>query len=196
MKKHDCYWAWFKGRDNQDELATWHKIFQRSPSPRLEFCKAKSSLDGCNSMLHDNWLDIPWVIIIRPLCFKPRMVSDKNTWRNIFFTIIFLCSFHKGIIVKRESPCYLPKVLVLGQKLILGKPSNCASNWWSGFPSNTNICVPISRFMPTTQWDLQYLWYTNMSTTTLSKILWTESMRGLKISFVAMLERPIDSGDF
>ena len=29
----------FKGRDNQDELATWHKIFQRSSSPTLEFCK-------------------------------------------------------------------------------------------------------------------------------------------------------------
>ena len=45
--------------DNQDELVTWHKIFQRSPSPRLEFWKAKSSLDGCDSVLHDDWLDIP-----------------------------------------------------------------------------------------------------------------------------------------
>ena len=49
----------------------------------------------------------------------------KNTRRNIF-TIIFLFSFHKGIIAKGESSCCLPKVLVLGQKLILGKPSNCA----------------------------------------------------------------------
>ena len=80
--------------------------------------------------------------------FKSRMVNDKNTWRNIF-TIIFLFSFHKGIIAKGESSCYLLKVLVLGQKLILGKPSNCASSWWSGFPSNTNLRVPISRFMPT-----------------------------------------------
>ena len=59
MKEHDGYWAWFKGRDNQDELATWHKIFQRSLSPTLEFCKAESSLDDrtligeCDSMLHD-----------------------------------------------------------------------------------------------------------------------------------------------
>ena len=30
------------------------------------------------------------------------MVSDKNTQRNIF-TIIFLCSFHKGIIAKDEN---------------------------------------------------------------------------------------------
>ena len=49
MNEYDCClasWAWFKGRDNQDELATWHKIFQRSSSPTLEFCKAESSLDG------------------------------------------------------------------------------------------------------------------------------------------------------
>ena len=75
-------------------------------------------------MLHDNWLDIPCVVILHPFCFKPWMVSDKNTRRNIF-TIIFLCSFHKSIIAKRWNSCYLPKVLVLGQKLILGKPSNC-----------------------------------------------------------------------
>ena len=52
MKEHDCYLAnraWLKGRDNQDELATWHEIFQRNPSPMLETCKAESSLDGQNS---------------------------------------------------------------------------------------------------------------------------------------------------
>ena len=98
-------------------------------------------------MLHGVWLDIPWVIIVHPFCFRPRMVSDNNTQRNIF-TIISLCSFHMGITTKGESSCCIPKMLVLGQKLILGKPSNY-SNWWSGFPSNTNLWVPISRFMPT-----------------------------------------------
>ena len=96
------------------------RCFQGSLSPSLNFV-AKLSLDGCDSMLHDDWLDLPCVVILHSFCFKPRMVSGKNTRSNIF-TIIFLCSFHKGIIVKRESPCYLPKVLVLGQKLILGKP--------------------------------------------------------------------------
>ena len=115
MKQNDCYlanWAWLKDRDNQDELATWHKIFQRSSSPTLEFCKAKSSLDGSDSMLHDDWLDIPWVIILHSFCFKPGMVSDKNTQRNIF-TNTFLCSFHKGITAKRwklmlspENACF------------------------------------------------------------------------------------------
>ena len=71
----------------------------------------------------------------------------KNTRWNIF-TIIFLFSFHKGITAKGESSCCLPKVLILGQKLVHGKPSNCVSNWWSGFPSNTNLRLPISRFMP------------------------------------------------
>ena len=165
MKENDCYlanWAWLKGRDNQDELATWHKIFQRSSSPTLEFCKAKSSLDGCDSMLHDDWLDIPWVIIVRPFCFKPRIVSDNNTRRNIFI-IMFLCSFHKGITAEGENSYYLSKVLVLGQKLILAKPSNCALSWWSDFFSNINLCVPIFKI--------------HASTTTLSKFWGIESIR-------------------
>ena len=110
VKEHDCYWAWFKGRDNQDELATWHRIFQRSPSSRLEFCKAMSSLDGCDSMLHDDWLDIPWVIIVHSFCFKPKMVSDRNTRRNMFI-IIFLCSLHKGIMEKIKAHVISQKCL-------------------------------------------------------------------------------------
>ena len=98
MKEHDCClanWAWLKGRDNQDESAYGTRFFQRSSSPTLEFCKAKSSLDGCDSVLHDGWLDIHCVVILHSFCFKPTMVSDKNTWKNIL-TIIFLCLFHKG----------------------------------------------------------------------------------------------------
>jgi hypothetical protein len=30
---------------------------------------------------------------------------------------------------KGESSCYLLKVFALGQKLVLRKPSNCASSW-------------------------------------------------------------------
>ena len=83
-----------------------------------------------------------------PFASNLEWLVTKNTRRNIF-TNIFLCLFHKGITVKGESSCYLPKVLVLGQKLVLGKPSNCISNWWSGFPSNTKLWVPIPRFLPT-----------------------------------------------
>ena len=54
-----------------------------------------------------------------------KWLVTKYTRRNIFI-IIFLLSFHKGITAKGESSCCLPKVLVLGQKLILGKPSNHA----------------------------------------------------------------------
>ena len=155
MKENGCYlanWACLKGRDNQNNLATWHKIFQKSPSPSLNFA-TKSSLDDrtlmceCDSMLHDDWLNIPDIVILHSFCFEPRMVSNKNSRRNIF-TIIFLCLLHKGIIAKGESSCYLLKVLALGQKLVLAKPSNCVSIWWSGFHSNTNLWVPISRFMP------------------------------------------------
>ena len=99
-------------------------------------------------MLHDNWLDIPCVVIPYSFCFRPRMVSGKNTRRNIFI-IIFLCSLHKGITAKGESSWYLLKVLVLGQKLVLGKPSNCVSKLVKWFPSNINLWVPISRFVPT-----------------------------------------------
>ena len=84
-------------------------------------------------MLHDDWMDIPYVVIPRSFCFKPEMVSDKNTQRNMF-TIIFLYLFHKDIIAKGENSCYLPKVLVLGQKLVLGKPSNCVSKLVKWFP--------------------------------------------------------------
>ena len=34
-------------------------FFDRSSSPGLEFCKAKSSLDRCDSILYGVWLDIP-----------------------------------------------------------------------------------------------------------------------------------------
>ena len=99
-------------------------VFKGKSIPQLEFCKAKSSLDGCDSMLHDDWLDIPWVVILHSFCFKPGMVSDKNTQRNIF-TIMFLGLFHKGITTEGKNSYYLPNVLVLGQELVLGKPSNC-----------------------------------------------------------------------
>ena len=90
------------------------RCFQGSLSPSLNFA-AKSSLDGCDSMLYDDSLDKPCVVILCSFCFKPEMVSDKNTRRNIL-TIIFICSFHKSITTKGENSCYLPKVLVLGQK--------------------------------------------------------------------------------
>ena len=80
-------------------------MFLEKSIPSLNFV-TKSSLDDrtlmseCDSMLHDDWLDIPCIVILRSFCFKPRMVSDKNTQRKIF-TNIFLCSFHKGIRAKK-----------------------------------------------------------------------------------------------
>ena len=59
--------------------------------------------------------NLEWLVIIIP--------------EGIFFIIMFLCSFHKAITAEGENSYYLPKVLVLGHKLVLGKPSNYVSNW-------------------------------------------------------------------
>jgi hypothetical protein len=73
MKGHGCYLAngaWLEGRDNQDNLATWHEMFLEKSIPSMNFA-TKSSFDDrtliceCDSMLHDDWLDIPCVIILR-----------------------------------------------------------------------------------------------------------------------------------
>ena len=111
MKEHDCYWAWFKGRDNQDELATWHKIFQRSPSPRLQFCKAKSSLDGCDSVLHDDWLDIPWVVIFYSFCFKPGWLVTKIP-EGIFSQLCFYAHFTRALQQKVKAHVISRKCLL------------------------------------------------------------------------------------
>ena len=138
MKEHDCYWAWFKGRDNQDELATWHKIFQRNPSPRLEFCKESQvwmDVIQCCMMIGWTYLESSSHSFF---AIKPGMVSDQNTQRNIFI-IIFLFLFHKGITVEGENSYYLLKVLALGQKLILGKPSNCTQVGEVSPPTSTFV---------------------------------------------------------
>jgi hypothetical protein len=76
---------------------------QQTSSPTLGFCRTESSLDGCDSMLHDNWLGIPCVDV-----FASNLEwLVKNTRRNIF-TIIFLRSFHKGITAEGENS-YIPK---------------------------------------------------------------------------------------
>ena len=38
-------------------------VFREVYPPSLNFA-AKSSLDGCDSMLYDDWLDIPGVVIL------------------------------------------------------------------------------------------------------------------------------------
>ena len=76
-------------------------------------------------MLHDDWLDIPCVIILYSFCFKPGMVSEKIP-KGIFSQLYFYSHFTRALQQKVKSLCCFLKVLVLGQKLILGKPSNRA----------------------------------------------------------------------
>jgi len=66
-----------------------------------------SSLDEFNSVLHDDWLDIPCTCLsfIWSSCSNPRKVSDKNTRRNIF-TIIIICSIHQVMLQIIKSSCY------------------------------------------------------------------------------------------
>jgi hypothetical protein len=129
-------------------------FFQRSPSPKLEFCKAKSRLDGHNLMLHDDWLDIPCIVILRHFCSKPRMVSDikypKECSYN-YISMLILRGYHNRrwkLKLSLKSSCFRTQARPW-------ETLNCVSSWRSGFPSNTNLCILISRFI---QWDLKYLW--------------------------------------
>jgi hypothetical protein len=97
-------------------------------------------LDGYDSILHNNWLDIPGVVIIHPFCSKPGMVSEKIP-EGIFLQLYFYTHFKKG---KRRKTS-----LALGQKLVLGKPSNYVQ-----VSEVVSPPIPILRF---TQRDLQYL---------------------------------------
>ena len=167
-------------------------MFLEKSIPQLEFCRKKSSLDGCDSMLHDDWLDIPCVLIPHSFCFKPRMVSDKNSRRNIF-TIIFLCLFHKGITGKRW-------------KLMLSLESayfRTEARPWETF----ELCFKLVKWFPLQHQPLcAYLKIRTMRSTIFMiniciynhpfKVFMNRKYEGLKISCVAMLERPIDSRIF
>ena len=59
---------------------------------------------------------------------------------GIFLQLCFYAHFTRaGIIEKSESSSYLPKVLALGQKLILGKPSNCTQVGEVVFPPTSTF---------------------------------------------------------
>ena len=104
---------------------------------------------------------------------------------------MFACSLHKGIIAKGESSCYLPKVLALGQKLVLGKPSNCTQVGEVVYP-------PTSTFVYLSQDSHNEI--CNMINTCIYnhpfKVFMNRKHEGVEDLVCAMLERPIDSGDF
>ena len=56
------------------------RCFQRTPSPRLEFCRMQNLAwmiefsYKCDSLLHNAWLNIPYVFIL-----FVEMISDKHT---------------------------------------------------------------------------------------------------------------------
>ena len=77
-------WAHHKGNNDQDNLATWHEMILRTPSPILEFCKMQNQAwmieFSCewDFMLHNAWLDIPYVFLL-----FIEMIRDKHTWRRL-----------------------------------------------------------------------------------------------------------------
>jgi hypothetical protein len=77
-------------------------------------------------MLHDDWLDIPCIVILHPFAPSLERLVTKIP-EGIFLQLYFYAHFTRA--KKSESSCYLSKVLALGHKLILGKPSNYALSW-------------------------------------------------------------------
>ena len=71
-------------------------MFLEKSIPQLEFCKAQSSLDGCDSMLHDDWLDIPCVTILHSFCFKPGWLVTKIL-EGIFSQLYFYAHFTRAL---------------------------------------------------------------------------------------------------
>ena len=99
-------------------------------------------------MLHDNWLDIPCIVIFHFFASNLEWLVTKIP-KGIFSPLYFYSHFTRALQQKVKAHVIFRKCLFGGQKLVLEKPSNYALSWWIGFPSNTNLCVPISRFMPT-----------------------------------------------
>jgi hypothetical protein len=66
---------------------------------------AKSRLDECDSMLYNDWLDIPMFVIPLIFCSKLGRVSDRNTQRNIF-TLKLYAHFTRAAQQKGEHLCY------------------------------------------------------------------------------------------
>ena len=120
-----------------------------------------------------------------------RLVTEIS--EGICSELYFYAQFTWALQKRSKSSCYLPKVLVLGHKLVLGKPSNYVSNWWSGFLSNSNLRLPILRFMPTrfAIFMINICIYNHPF-----KNFRNKKYKGLKTSCVVMLERPIDLGNF
>ena len=97
MKENDCYlanWAWLKGRDNQDELATCHEIFQRNPSPCLNLARQNQVwMDVIQCCMMISWT---YLVLSSFVLFASNL-----KW--------LVTKIPEGIITKGESSCCLPE---------------------------------------------------------------------------------------
>jgi hypothetical protein len=136
-------------------------------TPTLEFCSMqKSSLD--DSTLRRMCFIVEWHLVGFTLCFTPlffllkpeRLVTKylkehihKYVHKLIFnshvinyYCIYFMEAkwfvFLKNNFLRNDGRTgYLQDVIVLGQKLVLGKPLNYISCWWCGFESASSPLV-------------------------------------------------------
>ena len=141
MKEHNCYWAWLKGRDNQDKLAIWHEIFFREAHPPgLIFARQSQVwMDVIQCCMMVGWTYLALSSFILFASNLEWLVTKIP--KGIFSQLCFYVHFIKGITAKSESSCYLSKVLALGQNLVLGKSSNC-----------TQVGEVVSPLIPTSRY--------------------------------------------
>ena len=100
------------------------RFFREAHPPGLNFARQSQvwmDVIQCCMMIGWTYLESSSFIL-----FASNLVWLVTKIPEEIFSQLFLCSFHKGITVEGENSYYLPKVLVLGQKLILGKSLNRA----------------------------------------------------------------------
>ena len=103
-------------------------MFLEKSIPQLEFCRKNQVwMDVIKCCMIIGWTylalsslilfasDLEWLVT--------KILEGK------FLQLYIYAHFTRASQQKGESSCYLLKVLVLGQKLVLEKPSNCVSNW-------------------------------------------------------------------
>jgi hypothetical protein len=127
----------------------WHKIFQRSSSRTLEFCKAESSLDDrtlmceCDSVLHDNWLDVSYVVILHSFSSNLEWLVTKIP-EGIFSQLYFYAHF---IRISQQKM----KTHVISQKCLFKDKSSSLGNLRIVFLVGEVVSLPTSTFMYPTQ---------------------------------------------
>ena len=79
------------------KIATWQRMFLCKVLPQALILQ-NSSLDEFNSMLYDDWLDIPCACHSSDLLARILERLVTRIPEGIFFTVILICSMHKAML--------------------------------------------------------------------------------------------------